>query len=119
MWLKLYCLNSSPMQSLRFGSHDNLREPSENGRASQQSPYVRFIHTTPVSFSEQSTDQWWKRAKREPNMHRFSVKLKMQDCLNRELEESKALHGNTVTIVPNGPAVMAGAARKILAANEE
>jgi len=44
-------------------------------------------------------------------MHRFSVKLKMQDCLSRELEESKALYGNTVIIVPNGPAVMAGAAR--------
>lgn len=117
MWLKLYCLNSSSMQNLRFSSHDNLRELSGNGGASQESPRVDKSHS-PVSFPEQATDQWWKRAKREPHMPRISVQLKTQDCLSRKLEESKCLYGNRVAIVPNVHAVMAWAARQTLATHE-
>jgi hypothetical protein len=111
MWLKLYCLNPSPMQSLRFNSHDNLRELSGNGWVAQQDPRDACLHN-PVSFPEQSPDKWGKRAKWEPNMHRLSNKLKTQDCLNRDLDESKTLQGSRVAIVPNVHAVMACAARK-------
>jgi hypothetical protein len=51
-------------------------------------------------------------------MHRIFAYLKTWDCLHRVLGTSKALHGNGVTIVPKVQAVMAWAARTILATNE-
>ncbi len=59
-----------------------------------------------------------KGRKENPQMHRIFAYLKTWDCLNRVLGTSKALHGNGVTIVPKVQAVMAWAARTILATNE-
>jgi hypothetical protein len=75
-------------------------------------------HKFPSQPSRATTDKWWKRAKREPlNASHLclsqNVGLPKQDTWN-----TKILHGNRVTIVPNVHAVMAWAAKKTLAVNE-
>ena len=82
-----------------------------------------FGHMNPpgsilASLPEQPQMNGGKGRKENPQMHRIFAYLKTWDCLNRVLGKSKALHGNGVTIVPNVPAVMAWAARSIVATNE-
>src|SRR5216683_5152146 len=102
MWLKLNCLNSSPMQSPRCSPHDHARGLSGNGRVSQQNPSADKPHN-PASFPEQAADQWRKRTKGEPHMHRISVQLKTQDYLSRELETARPC---MVTESPRYPTCM-------------
>ncbi len=78
--------------------------------------YRRTLQVRTQSASpEQPQMNGGKGRKENPQMHRIFAYLKTWDCLNRASGTSKALHGNGVTIVPNVQAVMAWAARKVLA----
>ena len=59
-----------------------------------------------------------EKGEKSTYMPRDFASLKTRDCLHRIRRTSEVLHGNGVTIVPKVQAVMAWAARKILAANE-
>ena len=75
-------------------------------------------HLHPNQLSRATTDEWWERAKREPKCIAPLSSWKRGIPYSRILEDNKVLYGNGVTIVPNVHAVMAWAARKMLAVNE-